>query len=200
MKLLMSPNSPFVRKVLILLHETQQIDAVETQEVRAMIGNTEAALSAANPVGKIPALVRDDGPALFDSRVICRFFDTRAGAGLYPEGNWETLVLEAMGDAIADAAVSIIYEARFRPEEKQHAPIVEAQWEKVSKALDVLQNRWMSHLEGPMDIGHIAVGAALGYLDFRHDAREWRKGRDALADWAARFEERPSAQATVHPG
>lgn len=200
MKLMMSPASPFVRKVMVLLHETEQFADVEMQGVTAGPGQTEAALKAANPVGKIPALVRDEGPTLYDSRVICRFLDARAGAGLYPEGKWETLVLEATGDAICEAAVAMVYERRFRPEDKVHEDWIEAQWVKVEGALDALNTRWMSHLEGPLDIGHIAVGCALGYLDFRHDARGWRQGRDALAAWEARFAARASMQATLPEG
>ena len=200
MKLLMSPASPFVRKVLVLLHETKQIDDVVMQSVQAGIGNTEAALKAANPVGKIPALVRDEGPTLYDSRVICRFLDARAGAGLYPENGWDSLVLESTADALMDAAVLMVYEARFRPEEKQSAEWVENQWIKVEGALDALNSRWLSHLEAPLDIGHIAVASALGYLDFRHDARNWRVGRDGLANWFERFSDRDSMRATVPQG
>ena len=200
MKLMMSAASPFVRKVLILLHETDQTDAVALQSVTAGPGQTEAVLKAANPVGKIPALIRDDGPTLYDSRVICRFLNARVEAGLYPDNGWDTLTLEATGDGICDAAVSMVYEGRFRPEDKQHAPWVEAQWSKVESALDALNARWMSHLEGPVDMGHIAVGAALGYLDFRHGTRNWRQGRDTLANWEAKFAERPSMRATQPVG
>lgn len=200
MKLMMSPASPFVRKVMVLLHETDQFGDVEMQGVAAGPGQTEAVLQAANPVGKIPALVRDEGPTLYDSRVICRFLDARAGAGLYPDGNWDTLVLEATGDALCEAAVAMIYERRFRPEDKVHEDWIEAQWAKVSAGLDALNARWMSHLEGPMDVGHIAVGCALGYIDFRHEARNWRQGRDALAAWEARFAERASMTATTPEG
>ena len=200
MKLLMSPASPFVRKVLVLLHETKQIDDVVMQSVQAGIGNTEAALKAANPVGKIPALVRDEGPTLYDSRVICRFLDARAGAGLYPENGWDSLVLESTADALMDAAVLMVYEARFRPEEKQSVEWIENQWIKVEGALDALNSRWLSHLEAPLDIGHIAVASALGYLDFRHDARNWRVGRDGLANWFERFSDRDSMRATVPQG
>ncbi|MEP3846803.1 MAG: glutathione S-transferase [Paracoccaceae bacterium] len=200
MKLLMSPASPFVRKVLVLLHETKQIDDVVMQSVQAGIGSTEAALKAANPVGKIPALVRDEGPTLYDSRVICRFFDARAGAGLYPEHGWDSLVLESTADALMDAAVLMVYEARFRPEEKQSVEWIENQWIKVEGALNALNSRWLSHLEAPLDIGHIAVASALGYLDFRHDARNWRVGRDGLANWFERFSGRESMRATVPQG
>ena len=197
MKLLQAGPSPFVRKVLVTLHETGQFDQVEQVMVEASPVTPDPALIAANPVGKIPALVRPDGPTLYDSRVICRFLDARAGGGLYPESRiWDTLVLEATADGIMDAAVLIVYEERFRAREMVSMEWIEGQWGKVARALDALETRWMSHLAGRMDIGHIAVACALGYLDFRHDARKWRTGRDALAEWYAGFAARPSMIAT----
>ena len=200
MQLLMAGPSPFVRKVLVLLHETGQANDVELVQVTAAPGGADAKLKAANPVGKIPALVRDEGPTLYDSRVICRYLDHRANAGLYPENAWDTLVLEATADALMEAAVLMIYEKRFRPEEIWSEPWMEAQWGKVMGAVDALNARWMGHLAGPMDIGHIAVACGLGYLDFRHGDRDWRAGHDALADWYAGFAARPSMQATVPVG
>ena len=200
MKLLMAGPSPFVRKVLVLLHETGQSGDVETVTVSAAPGGTDATLKAANPVGKIPALVRDEGRTLYDSRVICRYLDDRAGAGLYPEKGWDTLVLEATADALMEAAVLMVYEKRFRPEEIWSSDWIEAQWGKVEGALDALNARWMSHLAGPMDIGHIGVGCGLGYLDFRHGDRDWRKGRDALAGWFESFAARPSMTETAPQG
>ncbi|MEM8655303.1 MAG: glutathione S-transferase [Pseudomonadota bacterium] len=200
MKLLMAGPSPFVRKVLVLLHETGQADDVETVIVTAAPGGTDATLKAANPVGKIPALVREEGPTLYDSKVICRYLDDRAGAGLYPDKGWDTLVLEATADALMEAAVLMIYEKRFRPEEIWSRDWIEAQWGKVEGALDALNARWMSHLAGPMDIGHIGVGCGLGYLDFRHGDRDWRKGREALATWYESFAARPSMQVTEPQG
>ena len=197
MQLLRAGPSPFVRKVLVTLHETDQFADVEQVDVAASPIEPDSKLIAANPVGKIPALVRTDGPTIYDSRVICRYLDARAEAGLYPERRlWDTLTLEATADGIMDAAVLIIYEMRFRPEDKVYEPWMEGQWGKVSRALDALNTRWMSHLNGRMDMGHIAIGCALGYLDFRHAAREWRTGRDGLAEWYKTFAERDSMIAT----
>ena len=98
-----------------------------------------------------------------------------------------------------DCAVSMAYEMRLRPENERSPQWVEAQWAKVSRAVDVLNARWISHLKGPLDMGQISVGCALGYLDFRHDARGWRKGNDALAAWFETFDSRPSMQATPPP-
>lgn len=197
MQLVSSPASPFARKVRVLLQETNQLDAVEILDVKTTPVTTDPAVAAANPVGKIPALIRPDAPALYDSRVICRFLDAHADGALYPEDRiWDTLTLEATADGILDAAVLIVYEGRIRPEELRYAPWMDAQWAKVSRALGALNTRWMSHLNGPLDMGQIAVGCALGYLDFRHDARGWRAGNDALAAWYETFAQRDSMQAT----
>ncbi|MCO4776023.1 MULTISPECIES: glutathione S-transferase [Lentibacter] len=198
MQLISSQASPFVRKVHVVLHETGQSQDIEVIEAGTTPINTPDHVRAANPTGKIPALIRPDGPALHDSRVITRFLDARAKSGLYPEARiWELLTLESMADAIMDAAVLITYEGRVRPEEQQSDVWKEAQWGKIRAALDVINTRWMSHLAGPLDASHIAVGCALGYLDFRHDARGWRTGVDALAKWNEAFQERESMQATA---
>lgn len=198
MKLLMSPSSPFVRKVRVLVLETGQTDAVTEVVVNTTALATAPEVIAANPTGKIPALIRDNGPALYDSRVITRFLDDRAQAGLYPAGRlWDVLTLEATADAILDAAVAMVYEIRLRPAEMQYETMMDAQWEKVSRALNVLNARWMSHLSGPLDMGQISVGCALGYLDFRHKSRNWRNGNDALAEWYATFSTRRSMLETV---
>ncbi len=200
MKLLQSPASPFVRKVRVTLHETGQWDDVEQIDVTTSPKASDAALTAANPLGKIPALIRPDGPALYDSRVICRFLDARANGGFYPDSHiWDTLALEATADGIMEAALAMVYETRYRDAKQVSQDWIEAQWAKVARALDAVNSRWMSHLQGRLDMGHIAIGAALGYLDLRHDARNWRGGRDGLAQWYTEFAQRPSMQATQPP-
>ena len=201
MKLISSMASPFVRKVRVVLHETGQTGDVEEIPVATTAINTAMEARAANPTGKIPALVLDDAGAIYDSRVITRYLDDRAGAGLYPQdGIWRLLTLEATADGLLEAAVLMVYESRLRPEAQQSPDWVEAQWGKVCGALDALNSDWIDDLNGPLTIGQIAVGCALGYLDFRHDARGWRDGRDALAAWFEGFAERPSMQATIPAG
>lgn len=200
MKLYTNPASPFCRKIEVLLHEVDKTDAVETTVVAGHPTDTGTMPIAVNPIGKIPTLERDDGPALYDSRVIARYLDTAFSAGLYPETRiWDVLTLEATADGICDAAVLMVYEGRSRPEDKRHEPFVEGQWAKIVRALDALESRWMSLLNGPLNIGQIATACALGYLDFRHGARDWRAARPELANWYARFVERPSMQATKPP-
>ena len=196
-----SPTSPYVRKVLILLQETRQLDHVTQIDGSGTPLSPHADVPGKNPLGKIPALERPDGPTLYDSRVICQFLDARAGGKLYPEGarKWDTLTLEATADGILDAALLMTYEARLRPQELRMDSWVDGQWDKIARACAALNTRWMSHLSGSLDMGQIAVACALGYVDFRHEARGWRRGNDALAAWYETFSARPSMQATVPP-
>ena len=199
MRLYQSPTSPYVRKIMVVLMETGQTDAVTLVSAHGTPVDPGTMPLAQNPLGKIPALERDEGPALYDSRVICRYLDERAGAGLYPQGArlWDTLVLEATADGMLDAAILMVYEDRVRPEDKRMPEWVGGQWAKIARSLDTLEARWMAHLAGPLDMGQIALGCALGYLDFRHGARDWRGGRPELAAWFDRFAERPAMAATV---
>lgn len=199
MKLYHSPASPFVRKAVVFLHEMDKADAVELTTVTTSALASDPSLMAANPLARLPALERPDGVTLYDSRVITAYLDDLYGGGLYPGGarRWETLTLEATGDGIMDSAVSMVYEMRLRDPEQVSQPWIEAQWGKVGRGLDALNTRWMSHLSGPVGAGHVSVGCALGYLDFRHEARDWRKGREALATWYTDFAARPSMVATA---
>ncbi|MBF9034935.1 glutathione S-transferase [Rhodobacterales bacterium HKCCE2091] len=199
MTLFASPASPYVRKVRVVLLETGQ-DDVEIRDVATTPLASDPSLVAAAPLARIPVLVRDDGPAIFDSRVICRYLDARAGAGLYPEARlWEVLTLEALAEGIIDSALLTSYENRFRPEEIRFPEWLDAQWAKIARGLDTAAAQWMSHLAGPLNMGQIALGCALGYIDFRIGHRNWRDGRADLADWYERFSQRPSMTATEPP-
>ncbi|WP_420861960.1 glutathione S-transferase [Algirhabdus cladophorae] len=198
MKLLVAGPSPFVRKVRVLILETGQQDAIEQVDVVANPAEPDSTLVAANPAGKIPALIRDDGPAIFDSRVICRFLDARVDAGLYPQARlWETLTLEASADALMDAAVLMVYEQRFRSEGERSQAWLDGQSAKVERSLSAVNSRWISHLSGPLDMSHIAMGCALGYLDLRQPENDWRSRFDGLAAWFETFNARPSMQQTL---
>lgn len=205
MHLYYSPTSPYVRKVAVLIAEAGLEGRVERVAASGTPLEPGSLPLGENPLGKVPVLVTADG-ALYDSRVICRYLDDVAGAGAYPAGGalWRTLVLEAMADGILDAALLMVYEGRLRPEALRFAPWTEAQWAKIARALDVLERDWLDHLmaarTGCPDMGHIALGAALGYVDFRLGARGWRAGRPALAAWADGFLERPAMVATQPVG
>ncbi|MBU2992206.1 glutathione S-transferase [Octadecabacter sp. 1_MG-2023] len=196
MKLIMSPPSPFARKARVLLRETGLIDRVEEQQVSSTPLNSAPEILAANPLGKIPALIREDGPAIYDSRVITRYLDDIADTNLYPKVSlYEVLTLEATAEAVMEACIGITYDARFRPD--MNAPEwTEAQWGKAARAIAAINTRWMSHLKGPLNMAQIAVSCALAYVDLRHDSRNWRHGNESLAEWQADFEARDSMLAT----
>jgi glutathione S-transferase len=199
MKLFHAPASPFVRKVMVLLHEAKATDRVTLVPASGTPLDPGTMPVDRNPLGKIPALERPDGPTLYDSRVITRYLDDLLHAHLYPADPrlWDTLVIEATGDGIAEAAVLMRYEMHVRPEANRSPAWADAQWAKIARALAALEERWMSHLSGPLDVGQIAVGCALGYLDLRHAERDWRAPHPALAAWFAGFAARPSMQATA---
>lgn len=198
LKLMGAIPSPFVRKVRVLIHETGQEEDVEVVFIMPSPVAPDDQAMTANPTGKIPSLIRDDGPSIYDSRVITRYLDARVSAGMYPDARlWETLTLEATADAIMDAGVLMVYEHRVRPEAQVSEAWLEAQWGKIERAVTAINDRWMSHLHGPMDMSHIAVGCALGYLDFRQPDRDWRADAPELAAWFEAFEARPSMQATM---
>jgi len=199
MRLFHSPTTPFGRKVMVALLETGLIDRVAVIAAAGTPVDPGTMPLGTNPLGKIPVLELDDGLALYDSRVICRYLDDCAAGGLYPSAPrlWQTLTLEATADGMLDAAVLMVYEARVRPEDKRFDGWVEGQWAKIARALDALETRWRDHLAGPFDMGQVALACALAYLDFRHAHRIWRTNHAALAAWYEGFSQRPSMRATV---
>ena len=202
MRLYHSQTSPFVRKVMVQILESGLADAVTIVPVSGTPIDPGTMPVDQNPLGKIPALVTDDGRALYDSRVISRYLDELSGAGLYPTGAalWDVLTLEATADGIMDAGVLMILESRVRPEEKRFADWTDAQWGKVTRALDAVEDRWIPSLSEPLNMAQIALGCALSYIDFRFGDRPWRAERPLLAAWHAAFSDRPTMQATRPPG
>ena len=197
MKLRYSPASPFVRKVLVVAKETGLDSRIEP--VATSTTDPASGLAKENPLGKVPSLRLDDGTNLYDSRVICEYLDSLHGdPKLLPasgEARWTALRRQALGDGIMDAAVLRRMESR-RPANEQSPAYGEAQRGKVTAALDLLE-READGLDGGIDIGAIAIGCALGYLDFRFAHEDWRQGRPKLARWFEGFARRPSMQATV---
>ena len=186
-KLRSSPPSPFGRKVKIaaaLLGLTDRIEIVVADTNDA--GDT---LRAENPLGKIPCLILEDGGTVFDSRVIVEFLDDMAGGGkLIPASGparFKVLTMQALADGIMDAAILTVYEQRFREEPMRSAKWVGHQQGKIDRALAVLER---APPQGAVDIGHIAVACALGYLDLRF-AGAWRAEHPGLVAWLAAFAE-----------
>ena len=198
MKLYHSPLSPYVRKVMVVAHETGLLDRIETVDGSGTPMAPNDGAVAANPLGKIPALVTDDGLTLYDSRVICRYLDRLAGAGLYPSGAAEFPVLqrEALAEGMIDAALLTAYEWRLRPENLRFQPWVDGQRAKVMRGVDEFERR-VDALSGALTIDKIALGCTLGYVDFRLGDLGWRDAHPRLAEWYDEFSARPSMKATA---
>ncbi|MEB5932788.1 glutathione S-transferase [Pseudomonas mosselii] len=196
-----SPLSPFVRKVMIVLHETGQLDRATVQGVNISPVNGDAQLNQGNPIGKIPALRLDDGSVLHDSRVICEYLDSQhVGLPLIPrEGSarWRRLTLASQADAIMDAAVATRYETFLRPADKQWDGWVQAQGEKIRRSLASLEREHLPEIASGFDIAAIGTACALGYLDLRQPEFDWRGLYPGLAAWYAEVAKRPSMMATA---
>jgi glutathione S-transferase len=200
MQLLSHPFSPYGRKVKIATALKGLEDRIEVTQVDTNpLANPD--ITKANPLGKIPALVIDGNNAIFDSHVICEYLDTLAPAPvLFPKGCVErmrTLTLGALADGILDAALLMVYEKRFRPEDKWHAPWLERQQLKIDRSLDVLEPGPPVWTESP-DYGHLTLACALGYLDFRHDGK-WRAGHPGLVAWLEEFSKAVPVFAETQP-
>ena len=192
MKLLGAPASPFVRKVRVLALELGLDLPLETVATA-----TSVDLPLANPLAKIPTLLRDDGPAIYDSAVICDYLNALAGGSLLPasgEARWRALTLEALADGLCDAAVWRRGES-LRPEGEQNAAAIAKQAALVERALDALEAQVETFTS--FGVGEIAAACAVAYLDFRFAAEPWRPTRPKLAAGFARVSDRASMKATA---
>ena len=197
MKLHWSPRSPFVRKVMIVAHERGVIDRLACVRTVAAMTTPHAELMRDNPLSKIPTLVLDDGTALYDSPVICEYLDALDGSPqLFPRDRdlrMRALRRQALGDGFLDLLV-LARNERLREQPSQ----VHLNSTAVRRAavLDSLEREADALAASGFDIGHIAIGCALSYLDFRFAEEDWRKDHARLAIWHAVFAARPSVLAT----
>ena len=194
MKLYYSPTSPFVRKVRVHMLETGMDAGVELITAAGHPIDPGTMPVGVNPLGKVPCLVRDDGSAIYDSRVITRYLDTLSDTKLYPPEPtlWETLTLEATADGMLEATLLIVFEHRLRSPGQISQDWVSGQWAKVSRSLMAIEDRWMDHLSGPLDMAQVTVAVACAYVDFRQPDRNWREDHPALSEWQTEFARRDS--------
>lgn len=197
MKLRYSPTSPYVRKVSVVAIETgleARIERVAT-DIRA----PTAEFHRDNPLGKVPTLITEGGETLYDSPVICEYLDSlHDGIPLFPPPGgprWTALRRQALADGIADAGVAVRLEM-LREDAERSRTWIARQTEKVGRGLDALEEE-AAGLGAACTIGHIAIGCALGFVDFRLPELDWRQGRIELARWYDAFAARPSMAATV---
>ncbi|MCX5493242.1 glutathione S-transferase family protein [Kaistia dalseonensis] len=183
-----SPASPFGRKVKIVARILGLIDGIEI--VAADTADPGDTLRSQNPLGKIPALILEDGMVIYDSRVIADYLDHLAGGGIVipaaPEERYPALVMQALADGIMDASLLQVYEKRWREEPLRSAAWLDHHAGKVGRGLDALGELGPG---APIHVGTIAVACALGYLDLRF-AGSWRGDYPGLVafldDFAAR--------------
>lgn len=199
MKLHWSPRSPFVRKVMIVLHETGQADAVELLRTPVAMDTPNLGLIPDNPLIKLPTLVLDDGYALYDSRVICEYLSSRAKSELFPTeetARIKALRRQALGDGFMDVLL-LFRQERNKPAERQTRAWLDAFAIKVNAVLAYLESEQAKQPEPPFDIGAITIGCALSYMDYRYADIDWRRQAPSLAAWHANaFMRRPSVLAT----
>lgn len=197
MKLIGSPTSPYVRKVCIVMAEKK----LDYHMVAEDVWSANTTIHASNPLGKVPCLVLEGGEAVFDSRVIVEYLDTLSPVGkLIPVNGRERAEVktwEALADGLLDAALLARMEAVWphRLPEQRSQPWIDRQLHKISESL-----RAMSHglVDKPycsgahLSLSDIAVGCALGYLDFRFPAIQWRDTYPNLDKLYAKLMQRQS--------
>lgn len=201
MKLLYTPNSPYARKVRIVAIE-KHID-IDLQEV--VLGDPDSPVNKYNPLGKIPVLIIDEEDALYDSRVIIEYLDTRTPVTkLMPMHNEPRLRIAvirwcALADGICDAAISIMLEQR-KPAEQQSGAFVEKQFSKVVSGLealnkDISKKKWC--VNETFSLADIALGCMLGYIDLRFKHLNWQDKYQNLAKHYSILTKRPSFKETT---
>ena len=210
MKLYFSPFSPYVRKCLVVGHELGLDTRITLLPSSVHPVTRDQTVIARNPLGKVPTLLTDDSQALYDSRVICEYLDDLAGGSLFPKtgaARWQALTLQALGDGMLDAALLARYEDVTRPEAIRWKEWRAGQLDKIETSLAYLERdakfEGDANLEGGAralsqraDIGTLAIGCALWYLDVRFSELDWRTRYTKVALWYAAFALRPSMQMT----
>jgi glutathione S-transferase len=191
--------SPFGRKVRIAIALLGLQDQVKVESTDVL--DAGDSIRRQNPLGKIPALLLEDGTAVYDSRVILEYLDHRAGDGRILPRDWNArlaaLRLQALCDGILDASILLVYEGRWRPAEKHEAKWVAHQTDKVARAMAVLEAA-PPPLDAVPDVGQITLACALGYLDFRFAGR-WRNDYPRLVAWLDKFAAQVPAFAATAP-
>jgi glutathione S-transferase len=200
MKLYGSLTSPYVRKVRIFLREK----SLACDFVVSDPWDAASIVPKLNPLGKVPALERDDGSTLFDSPVIIEYLDSLKGDNFVPtsgETRWEVLRWQALGDGILDATVARFLEMR-RPEELRSSAVISHQESKVARALEFIDKTDKGEhylVDDRFTLADLTIGVALEYVDFRYP-HNWRERFPRVGLRLAGLSTRPSFAETVPPG
>lgn len=200
MKLHWAKASPFVRKVMVVAHEGGIAHKLQLIETSVSMSEANPLVQRSNPLSKIPTLLLEDGSTLYDSRSICEYLDSlHQRTKLFPEApaRWDALRRHSLGDGLMDTLI-LWRQERLKPQDRQTPAWLETYACKVDVTLQQLDAEAAALRERAFDIGHVALGCALGYIDFRFADLGWRNHAPRLAAWHATFEARASAIAT-HP-
>jgi glutathione S-transferase len=193
-----SPPSPFGRKVKLALGILGLENEVTIE--KADPTDISDSLRQQNPLGKIPALIIEDGSVLYDSPVILEYLDAHAGGGKIipkdPKARIAALTLQALCDGILDAGILLVYEGRWRPAEMHVQKWIEHQRGKVERAFAVLEAA-PPKLDAVPDVGAITLACALGYGDLRFEGK-WRAGHPKLVKWLDEFAAKVPAFENTH--
>ena len=192
MQLIYSAASPYARKARVAGIESRVSDNLDLVEI--MPWEDPDGYRDVNPVGKVPALVRDDGPPLYQSNLVCEYLDSKGTTKIYPDpgpDRWTALRQIAAADGILDASVVVRMEGMFHEGDTVSTKLVDRQELSVDMAMNQLEAE-AGDLSGPITIGQDAVAGALAYRDFRFADINWRADRPKLAAWFAEFAQRPS--------
>ncbi len=196
MKLIGAVTSPYVRKVRIVMAEKK----LDYQFVLEDVWGNDA-IVASNPLGKVPCLIMEGGEAVFDSRVIVEYVDALSPVGKLIPGSGreraEVRTWEALADGLMDAAIEARLEKTWpgRGEEQRSQAWIDRQMAKIDAALAAMakglgDKPFCAGIH--LTLADIAVGCALGYLDFRFPQIDWRKRHLSLARLADKMEQRQS--------
>jgi glutathione S-transferase len=202
LRLVGSLTSPYVRKVRIVMAEKRIECQLEVEDV----WSADSQIQQSNPLGKVPCLIMEDGGAVFDSRVIVEYLDTMTPvAKLIPTTGRERVEVrtwEALADGLLDAAIAVRLERTQRPPEQQSQKWIDRQMGKVDAALEAMAHgldgkNWCHN--NAYSLADIAVGCALGYLDFRFPQIDWRGRYPSLEKLYGRLAARQSFIDTAPP-
>lgn len=201
MKLHWSSRSPYVRKVMAAAIETGTVESIEPVLSIVMLQTVNDTVLADNPLGKIPTLVTDDGETWYDSLVICEYLNLhRTRASIMPADPVQRLAAlrwHALGNGLTDLLV-LWNNERNRPATLRSEAHLHAHEAKAGAVLRHLDSTVAQLAGEPLHVGHLAIGAALDYANFRFPTLAWTPRHPSLSAWFQTLAARDSFQRTQH--
>jgi len=199
MKLFWSSRSPYVRKVMICVYELGLQDRIERVPAVVSLSQPNATVMRDNPLGRIPTLILDDGRVFHESLLICEYLNSEHRGTLFPEkgeARWTALRRHALGNGLLDAL--LLWRSEMsKPAARQTPEWLSTFALKTRNALAVIEGDADALAQSPFDIGHVGIGTALAYLDFRFGDFGWRSAHPRTDAWMQQFSQRDSVKKTA---